>query len=644
MNEISDRSQLKSEKTDGHDVQKDLNNTQLVKLSLAALGVVFGDIGTSPLYAIRECFHGEYGIAVSPANVLGVLSLMFWSLLMIVTFKYLIFVFRADNQGEGGVMVLTALIKSATGQVKNSRLTLVSIGLFAACLLYGDGMITPAISVLSAVEGIRIIAPLFEPYVILVTVIILGGLFLIQKRGTARVGKLFGPVILVWFSVLAILGFVQIVRSPQVLAAIFPWYGLKFILINKFHGFVVLGAVFLVVTGAEALYADMGHFGRRPIRLTWIVLVLPALILNYFGQGALLLARPEEAHHPFYALVPSGAMIPMVVLATLATIIASQAVITGSFSLTHQAIQLGYLPRLRVTHTSAAHIGQIYVGPVNWLLMICTIGLVLGFQSSSKLAAAYGVAVTSTMLVTTTLFYVVARQRWGWRRLTAGTLTGIFFLVDIPFFGANVSKIFHGAWFPLAIGAFFFTVMLTWEQGRRILADQFKTFTPPFDVFKKSLDENPPHRVNGQAVFLTGNPDVVPATLVQNLKHNKIIHSDVAILHFKTENVPRVPNFDKVETEKLGGGFFQIIAHHGFMEEPKIDKILTFAHEQGLNFKLEDASYYLGREKLSISADPVMGRWRSNLFIFISRNSMDAASFFGIPPDQIIEVGVQLQL
>jgi KUP system potassium uptake protein len=617
---------------------------QLLKLSLAALGVVFGDIGTSPLYAIRECFHGEYGIAVSAANVLGVLSLMFWSLVMIVTFKYLLFVFRADNQGEGGVMALTALIKSATGQMKNSRLALVSIGLFAACLLYGDGMITPAISVLSAVEGIRIITPIFKAYVVPVTIIILSALFMIQRRGTASVGRLFGPLILVWFSVLAVLGFIQIVRSPEVLAALLPWYGIKFLLINRFHGFVVLGAVFLVVTGAEALYADMGHFGKRPIRLTWIFLVFPALVLNYFGQGALLLTRPEESHHPFYALVPSWAMLPMVVLATLATIIASQAVITGSFSLTRQAIQLGYLPRLRVTHTSASHIGQIYIGPVNWLLMICTIGLVLGFQSSSKLAAAYGVAVTSTMLVTTTLFYVVARKRWGWSALTAGALTGLFFLVDIPFFSANISKILHGAWFPLVIGALFFIAMLTWEQGRKILVDQIQTLTPSFDTFKKSLDENPPLRVAGQAVFLTGNPDVVPSTLVQNLRHNKIIHSEVAILHFKTKNIPRVSNFEKVQCEKLGEGFFQIIARHGFMEQPKIDIILTLAHEQGLNFKLKEASYYLGREKLSIGADPRMSRWRSNLFIFMSRNAMDAASFFGIPPDQIIEVGVHLQL
>ena len=505
-------------------------------------------------------------------------------------------------------------------------------------------MITPAISVLSAVEGIRIITPLFKPYVIPATIIILGGLFLIQRRGTARVGRLFGPIILVWFSVLAVLGVNQIMHTPQVFSAFLPWHGMKFLFFNKLHGFFVLGAVFLVVTGAEALYADMGHFGIRPIRLTWIVLVLPALILNYFGQGALLLARPEEAHHPFYAMVPAWGMIPMVVLATLATIIASQAVITGAFSLTHQAVRLGYLPRLKVTHTSASHVGQIYIGPVNWLLMVCTIGLVLGFQSSSKLAAAYGVAVTSTMLVTTTLFYFVARRRWRWSRLQTGTLAGIFFLVDIPFFGANITKIFHGAWFPLVIGAFFFTLMLTWKQGRKILADQIKILTPSFDSFKKSLDENPPQRVNGQAVFLTGNPDVVPSTLVQNLKHNKIIHSDVAILHFKTENVPRVPNFDKVETKKLGGGFFQIIAHHGFMEEPKMDMILTLAHERGLNFKLDEASYYLGREKLSISTETKMSRLRSNLFIFMSKNSMDAASFFGIPPDQIIEVGVQLQL
>jgi len=627
-----------------HALRENVQGRRLAQLSLAALGVVFGDIGTSPLYAIRECFHGEYGIAVTKANVLGVLSLMFWALLVIVTLKYLVFVLRADNHGEGGVLALTALVKSKDAKGRSARIALVPIGLFGACLLYGDGMITPAISVLSAVEGIRIVTPVFRPYVVPLTITILAGLFLLQHRGTAWVGSLFGPVILLWFCVLAVLGSLQILRYPQVLAAVLPWYGLEFLLVNKLHGFVVLGAVFLVVTGAEALYADMGHFGRRPIRLTWIVLVFPALVLNYFGQGALLIGRPEEAHHPFYALVPSWAMIPMVLLSTVATIIASQAVITGAFSLTRQAIQLGYLPRMRIIHTSAAHIGQIYVAPVNWLLMVCTVGLVLGFETSSKLAAAYGVAVTSTMLITTTLFYVVARKSWGWSRLVAGSLTALFFVVDFSFFSANVSKILHGAWFPLVIGAMVFTLMFTWQRGREILADQQDTLTPSFDEFKRNLQDTPPYRVSGQAVFLSGNPDLVPAALIHNLHHNKILHSEVAILTFQTVEIPRVPNLEKVEAEKLGSGFYRIIARHGFMEHPKVESILTLAHEKGLEFKMEDVSFFLGREKLSIGNHPKMSRWRAGLFLFLSRNATDAASFFGIPPDQVIEVGVRLEV
>ena len=624
--------------------QKEASGDRLAKLSLAALGVVFGDIGTSPLYAIRECFHGEYGIPVTHENILGVLSLMFWALVMIVTFKYLTFVFKADNNGEGGVIALTALIKR-TKITKNRGIGLAAVGLFAACLLYGDGMITPAISVLSAVEGIRIITPVFKPYIIPLTIVILAGLFLLQRHGTARVGSLFGPVILIWFIILAVLGTVQIVRDPKVLFAVFPWHGITFLVQNKLHGFVVLGAVFLVVTGAEALYADMGHFGKRPIRLTWIVLVFPALVLNYFGQGAVLMLKPEMSYHPFYALVPTWALVPMVFLATIATIIASQAVITGSFSLTRQAIQLGYLPRLRVSHTSAAHIGQIYIAPVNWLLMICTIGLVIGFKSSSNLAAAYGVAVTSTMLVTTTLFFIVARHRWGWGRLAAGALAGLFFLVDIPFFCANISKIFHGAWFPLVIGAAFFTVMLTWEKGRKILAEQLLNLSPPIEDFGKSLEENPPQKVRGQAIFLTGNPDRVPQAIVQNVNHNKILHSDIAILHFKTEDIPRVPNFEKIDAEKLLlSGFYKITAHHGFMETPKIETILALAREKGVEFKLENTSFFLGRVKLIIGDKPKMSLWRSNLFLFLSKNSMDASSFFGIPSNQVIEVGVQFEL
>jgi KUP system potassium uptake protein len=624
--------------------QTDLSGRRLAHISLAALGVVFGDIGTSPLYAIRECFHGEYGIAVTQGNVLGVISLIFWALLIIVTFKYLTFILRADNDGEGGVLALTALVKAKNTLMKSAPRALIAIGLFGACLLYGDGMITPAISVLSAVEGIRIITPLFKPYVVPLTVIVLACLFLLQQRGTARVGNLFGPVMLAWFCILGVLGFAQIIRYPQVLAAIFPSHAVEFLLVNKAQGFIVLGAVFLVVTGAEALYADMGHFGKRPIRLTWISLVLPALFLNYFGQGALLLARPEASHHPFYGLVPSWAMVPMVLLSTLATIIASQAVITGAFSLTRQAVQLGYLPRMKIIHTSATTIGQIYVASVNWFLMICTIGLVIGFQSSSKLAAAYGAAVTSTMLITTILFYVVARNRWGWSRLRVGLLVGLFFVVDSSFLCANFSKIFHGAWFPLVIGAMLFTVMLTWEHGRKILATQLRNLTPAFREFKVSLESNPPQRVSGQAIFLTGNPDVVPAALIHNLNHNKVLHSEIALLHFKTENVPRIPNIEKVETEKLGGGFYRINAHYGFMEEPKIDNVLALSREKGLEFTVETASFFLGREKLTIGENPKMSRWCTGLFLFMSRNAMDASSFFHIPPNKMIEIGVQLEL
>jgi KUP system potassium uptake protein len=443
---------------------------------------------------------------------------------------------------------------------------------------------------------------------------------------------------------LAALGIAEIAKNPQVLAAVFPWHGLRFLLENKMHGFIVLGAVFLAVTGAEAIYADMGHFGKRPIQLVWFLIAFPALVLNYFGQGALLLVRPEEAYHPFYALVPDWAMIPMVLLATMATIIASQAVITGSFSLTRQAIQLGYLPRMRITHTSSSHMGQIYVGPVNWTLMICTIGLVLGFQSSSKLAAAYGVAVSTTMLITSLLFFVVATKRWGWSRLTAGLLTAFFIMVDLPFLVSNMSKIFHGAWFALAIGGFFFLVMLTWEQGREILGNKMRSLTPRLDEFKRMLASHPPQRINGQAVFLTRGHDIVPAALMHNLKHNKILHSEVIFLNIRTEEIPRIPNFEKIEAEKLGAGLYRVIAHYGFMEEPNIDTIFTLARGKGINLEINEASFFLGREKLSIGEHPEMWRWRAHLFLFLARNAMDAAAFFDIPSDQVIEVGVQLEL
>ncbi len=633
------------------EMENQLNNSSeakkqhLAALSLAALGVVFGDIGTSPIYAIRECFHGEYGIIATPANVLGVLSLMFWALTIIVSIKYLTFILRADNKGEGGVIALTSLIRPQGLKKTDRRPILVSFGLFAACLLYGDGMITPAISVLSAVEGLKIITPDFTPFVIPLTIIILVALFILQRRGTAKVGTLFGPVVFIWFSVLALLGIGKIVACPRILTAFLPWHGISFLLHNHLHGFLVLGAVFLVVTGAEALYADLGHFGTRPIRLVWIAFVLPALLLNYFGQGALLLLHPEAASDPFFAMLPRWGVIPVVILATAATIIASQAVISGAFSLTRQAIQLGYLPRMKIIHTAARHMGQIYVPLVNWALMICTISLVLGFQSSSKLAAAYGVAVTSTMLISTVLFYVVAAERWGWGKSALIPLVALFLVVDSTFFLANISKVLHGAWFPLVIGGVIFFLMVIWRKGRKITREQIRSLTMDFETFQEMIAEDPPRRVKGQAVFMTGNPDSVPVSLLHNLKHNKILHSEIALLHIDTSSeLPRVPNDQKVEVEKMGGGFYQVIAHYGFMEKPSISNLISLARDKGMDFDLEKTAFFMGRIKFMPSEKPQMPRWQSRIFTFLSRNELDAASHFDIPNSQVIDFGVPLQL
>lgn len=627
-----------------HTGADEVTGKQLATVSLAALGIVFGDIGTSPLYAIRECFHGEYGITAGTGNVLGVLSLIFWALLLIVALKYITFILKADNGGEGGVLALTALVKSKMVVMGKIKGVLVALGLFAACLLYGDGMITPAISVLSAVEGLGHVTPLFDPYIIPITLVILIGLFFLQKRGTARVGALFGPIILIWFCALAALGLVQIIRNPQVLRAVFPWHGIAFLINNRMHGFIVLGAVFLAVTGGEAIYADMGHFGRQPIRLTWFIVAFPALVLNYFGQGALLLTHPEATNHPFYAMVPHWAIIPMVILATMSTIIASQAVITGAFSLTRQAIHLGYLPRLRITHTSIAHIGQIYVGPVNWLLMVCTIGLVVGFQSSSKLAAAYGVAVSTTMLVTTALFFVVAHKRWGWSLPVAGSLTVLFLVVDLAFFGANMTKILRGAWFPMMIAGLIYAVMTTWKRGSKILASKMKELTADLVEFLATVAADPPQRITGQAFFLARSANLVPMAMVQNVRHNKILHSEVYFLNICNEEAPRVPNLEKIKVDKLGSGIYNIIARFGFMEEPKISVIFALCQGQGMRIDMKDASFFLGRQKLTISSRPGMSKWRTHLFLFLSRNAMDAAGFFDIPSNQVIEVGAQLEL
>jgi KUP system potassium uptake protein len=620
------------------------SSARLAFLSLAALGVVYGDIGTSPLYAVRECFHGDYAIAPSPSNILGVLSLMFWALMIIVSTKYLGFVLRADNRGEGGVIALTALIERAVKKTSQRRLLLTGAGLFAASLLYGDGMITPAISVLSAVEGLKVVAPSLERAILPLTVLILTGLFLFQRRGTAGIGALFGPVMIVWFSVIGVLGLLGIVDNPRVLTAIVPWHAIRFLLENHTRGFLVLGSVFLVVTGAEALYADLGHFGRRPIQVAWFFVALPSLVCNYLGQGALLLRDPGLAPDPFYALAPEGWLVPLVILATLATVIASQAVISGAFSLTRQAIQLGYLPRLRILHTSAHEIGQIYIPQVNWILMAATIALVLGFGSSSKLAAAYGVAVTTTMLITTALLFVVTRRVWGWSGLRAGLLTSLLLAVDLSFFGANIGKVAHGAWFPLAIGAVAYAMLTTWSKGRRILAQKLYAKNPPLDVFIKGLTDRRVPRAPGKAVYLAGSSEATPPALLQNLKHNKIVHEMVAVITLLTEEEPRIPEGERVEVQDLGSGFFRVFARYGFMEEPSVPEVLALCRGKGLELELEEVSFFLGRETLRRDRNPVMPVWREAIFAFMSRNAMGATTYFRIPPNRVIEIGTQVEL
>jgi KUP system potassium uptake protein len=620
---------------------------RLALLSLGALGVVYGDIGTSPLYAIRECFFGEHAIAVSPTNVLGVLSLIFWSLILVISVKYLGFILRADNRGEGGILALMALVhpEHSPASVKPRRSwLLIALGLFGAALLYGDGMITPAISVLSAVEGLEVATPVFSSYVIPLTVGVLIGLFLFQRRGTGRVGAVFGPVTLIWFATIALLGVVAIVRAPGVLAAVLPTHAWRFFAENGSRGFLVLGAVFLVVTGGEALYADMGHFGTRPIRLTWFAVVLPALLLNYFGQGALLLVDPMAAHQPFYRLAPSWALYPLVVLATAATVIASQAVISGAFSLTMQAVQLGYVPRLLIRHTSAREMGQIYLPQLNTVLMLSTIGLVLGFESSTRLAAAYGVAVTTTMVITTILFYAVARELWGWPRWAIGLLCAGFLAVDLSFFGASVIKIEHGGWFPLLVAAGVFTLLTTWRRGRQILASRLRESSMEVALLLSDGELGKLPRVPGTAIFLTGNPEGVPVALLHNIKHNKVVHEKVVFLTVLNEEEPRIRRSKRVTVEDLGHGFFRVVARYGFMERPAVREILELARPQGVEVDYLEASYFLGRENLIPTERPGMALWRERLFSVMSRNALGPTAYFDLPPNRVVELGAQIEI
>jgi KUP system potassium uptake protein len=612
-------------------------------LTLAALGVVYGDLGTSPLYAMKECFFGEHGMQVTPDNVLGVLSLIVWSLIVVISIKYLVFVMRADNRGEGGILALTALVTPLQSH-KRGRWLLIMLGLFGTALLYGDGMITPAISVLSAVEGLTVATPLFTPYVIPITIVILIGLFAIQRRGTGGIGKIFGPVMLLWFIVLGALGIVEVVHNPGVLAAVNPWHAVTFFSRNGWHGFLVLGSVFLVLTGGEALYADMGHFGRKPIQYAWFGLVLPGLLLNYFGQGALLISDPSAAANPFYRLAPSWALYPMVVLSTMAAVIASQALISGAFSLTMQAVQLGYSPRVEIAHTSETERGQIYIPAINWGLMLACIGLVLGFGSSTNLAAAYGVAVTTTMVVTTLLFAVVARERWQWSLAKVVPLAGTFMLIDLAFFAANIIKIPHGGWFPLVVGAVVFTLMSTWKKGRGIVAQRLHAGTLPPELFLQDVKNNSPIRVPGTAIFMYGDPNGTPPALLHSLKHYKALHQQVVFLGVSTDEVPHVGVADRVRVEVLGQGFFRITLRYGFMDEPDVPEALKLAKADGLDLRPGHTSFFLGRETLIATKRPGMAIWREKLFALMSRNARSATSFFRIPPNRVVELGAQIEI
>jgi KUP system potassium uptake protein len=617
----------------------------LAILALGALGVVYGDIGTSVLYAVRECFHGDEGVPVNRANVLGVLSLIFWALTLIISIKYIAIILRADNRGEGGVLALMSLaVPEKRGQrPKGVTRWVLLIGVFGAALLYGDGIITPAVSILSAVEGLRVATPKFGPYVIPITIAIIVGLFAMQRHGTAGVGKVFGPVTLIWFLAIAATGIRGILEDPTVFAALNPIYGINFLLHAGKMGFFVLGAVVLVITGGEALYADMGHFGRKPIRLAWYLIVCPALLLNYFGQGAWLLSHPSAKENPFFNLAPSWALYPMVVIATCAAIIASQALISGAYSLTMQAIQLGYCPRMEIDHTSSQTRGQIYMPQLNWALMLACIGLVLGFKSSSAMTSAYGVAVTFTMLITTVLFYFAARRLWNWTWWQAGIVCGVFIIIEGLLCTANLLKIAHGGWFPLVVAAFVFTLMATWKTGRRVLGERLRTSFIPLPVFLEDVDRTAPVRVPGTAVFLSSNADATPLALLHNLKHNRVLHQKVIFLTIQTEEVPHIRG-NRIQLEKLREGFHRIIARYGFMEDPNVPEVLDQCRPLGLEFDWMSTTFFLSRETILASKAPGMAMWRERLFSFLSRNAQRPTDFFRIPPNRVVELGMQVEM
>jgi len=614
-------------------------------LAVAAIGVVFGDIGTSPLYALKEAFSPAHGIETTPDAILGVISLLFWAIIIVVSLKYVWFVMRADNNGEGGVLALMALSLRSCGRGSRAAGILMMLGIFGACMFYGDAVITPAISVISAVEGLEIAAPHLAPYVIPITLIILIALFWIQRRGTEVVGKLFGPIMLVWFFVLALMGVLQIIAAPGIIEALNPYYAYHFMVQHVLQAYAVLGSVFLVLTGAEALYADMGHFGAKPIRYAWYGLVMPALVINYFGQGALLLQHKDAITNPFFLLAPQWALLPLVVLSTVATVIASQAVISGAFSLTSQAIQLGYVPRMKISHTSARAIGQIYIPVVNWMLLLIIIFIVLGFKSSDNLAAAYGIAVTTTMVITTILASVVMLKVWNWRKRYVTLIIASFLVVDVAFFGANLLKVEAGGWLPLTIGALLFFLLMTWFKGRQIVKERTAADGIPLMPFLQGLLAHPPHRVSGTAIYLTGSDVLVPVSLLHNLKHNKVLHERTIFLTFVTQDVPYIEDSSRIEVEEIGGGLSLVRATYGFNETPDVTDVLKLIERQhGMAFELMDTSFFLARETVVPTQLPGMSIWRERIFAWMHQNAAKPTDFFSIPANRVVELGTKIEI
>jgi KUP system potassium uptake protein len=626
-----------------NETQQTRSSPMKLGLALGALGVVYGDIGTSPLYTIKECFHGTHAIAATPDNVMGVLSLVFWSLTIVVSIKYLTFIMLADNRGEGGIFALLALVPGSKGLPRRVHGFVVLSALAGAALLYGDGFITPSISVLSAIEGLEVATSAASSMIVPLTCAILFCLFLFQRHGTHGIGRVFGPVMLVWFIVIAALGLLQIFQAPGILGALYPVYAFRFFAENHLHGMIVLGSVVLCITGGEALYADMGHFGRWPIRISWFCLVFPALLLNYFGQGALLLSDPAHSANPFYGLVPRMLLFPMVGLATVATIIASQAMISGAFSLTRQAVQLGYFPRVTIIHTSALTEGQIYIPEVNWLMMVVCIALVLAFRGSSGLAGAYGVAVTANMGLTSLVYFFVATKTWDWPVRKALPLVALFLIFDLAYFGSNLFKFFDGGWFPMAVAAIIVTVMTTWKKGRAELYKKIVESSIPFEMFLKDIEEHDVYRVTGAAVFMASSSQFTPPSLLHHYKHSRVLHEEVVLLTIMPAAFPAVSKKERLRVEKLGNGFYRLIARYGFMETPKVPRVLERAFDLGLIPRPDSISYYVGRETLIPTGKVKMMKWRKRLFAFLSRNSQSATNYFGLPPGEVVELGVQVE-